>query len=210
MALNKDEIKQEIWGIWEILILARECFAYSNYFYNPDTKEESEYLSFSQDFDFIRHVLWRMTIIELSKLFSSSSKRDRFNLSHFISKLKKSGQFSKAGIKDLTIDNWETELSNNKRTISDILTLRDKMYAHSDFKKDDYNTVQITFQEVEKLINIIENLIKEIHLTVLGADTEMATIIFDKQNFNIIKILADEKRKAIETILGPRFTITNP
>jgi hypothetical protein len=110
MALNKDVIKQEIWGIWQILILARECFEYSNYLYNPDTKEEFEYLSFSQDFDFIRHILWRMTIIELSKLFSSSSKRDRFNLKHFIDKLKKTGHFSKAGINEVTIIKWETEL----------------------------------------------------------------------------------------------------
>jgi hypothetical protein len=47
-------------------------------------------------------------------------------------------------------------------------------------------------------------------MTVFGADTEMAMIIFDKKNFNIIKILGDEKRKAIETIHGPKFTIITP
>lgn len=127
MGLNKDEIEQEIWGIWEILILARECYEYSNYLYNPDTKEESEYLSFSQDFDFIRHILWRMTIIEISKLFSISAKRDRFNLRHFIDKLKKSGYFSKAGINEATIHKWETEILNNEKTVTIILTLRDKI-----------------------------------------------------------------------------------
>lgn len=207
MALKKDEIKQEIWGIWEILILARECFEYSNYLYNPDTKEESEYLSFSQDFDFIRHILWRMTIIEISKLFA---KRDSFNLKHFIAKLKKAGHFSKAGINEATINKWETELFNNETTVTNILTLRNKIYAHSDLKKDDYNTIQITFQEIAKLILIAENVIKEIYLTVFKADTEMTTIVFDKNNFDIIKILADEKRKSIEALLGPRFTFKRP
>lgn len=210
MVVNKGEIKQEIWGIWEILILARECFEYSNYLYNPDTKEESEYLSFSQDFDFIRHILWRMTIIELSKLFSSSAKRDRFNLKHFISKLKKAGHFSKAEINEVTINKWETELSKNEKTVKNILTLRDKIYAHSDLKKDDFNTIQITFQEIEKLILIAENVVKEIYLTVFDADTEMTTIVFDKNNFDIIKILADEKRKSIEALLGPTFTFRRP
>ena len=202
MALNKNEIKQEIWGIWEILILARECFEYSNYLYHPDTKEESEYLSFSQDFDFIRHILWRMTIIEFSKLFQP----DRFNLKHFIHKLKKAGHFSKAGINDETINKWEAELLNNEKTIANIITLRNKIYAHSDLKKDDYNTIQITFQEIAKLIVIVENVIREIYLIVFEADTEMATIVFDKNNFDIIKILADEKRKSIEALLGPTFT----
>lgn len=145
MALKKDEIKQEIWGIWEILILARECFEYSNYLYNPDTKEEKEYLTYSEDFDFIRHILWRMTIIELSKLFSGSRKRDRFEIKTFIAKLKKSGQFSEAGISEATINKWETELLDSNKTVKNILTLRDKIYAHSDLKKDDYNTIQITF-----------------------------------------------------------------
>ena len=210
MALNRDEIEQEIWGIWEILILARECFEYSNYLYNPITKEESEYLSSSQDFDFIRHIIWRMTIIEISKLFSSSAKRDRFNLRHFIDKLKKAGHFSKAGVNETTINQWETELLNNKKTITNILTLRDKIYAHSDLKRDDYNTIQITFQEIAKLIIIVENVIKEIYLTVFEADTEMTTIVFDKKNFDIIKILAAEKRKSIEELLGPKFTFRRP
>lgn len=206
MGINKNELKQEIWGIWEILILARECFEYSNYLYNPDTKEESEYLSISQDFDFIRHILWRMTIIEFSKLF----QRDRFNLKHFIDKLKKAGQFSKAGINDVTINKWEAELAYNEKTITNIITLRNKIYAHSDLKKDDYNAIQITFQEIAKLIVIVENVIKEIYLTVFGADTEMTTIVFDKNNFDIIKILVDEKRKSIEELLGPSFTFRRP
>jgi len=197
-------------GNWEILILARECFAYSNYLYNPATKEESEYLSVSQDFDFIRHILWRITIIEMSKIFSSSKNRDRFNLRHFLTKLKHGGQFSQVGIKDSSVTKWETELLDNELTINNILTLRDKIYAHSDLRKDDFRNIEISFQDIEKLICIAESIVKEIYFTVFDADTEMSTIVFDKQNFNIIRILADEKNRTIKAILGSKFTITKP
>ncbi len=103
-----------------------------------------------------------MNVIELSKLFSNSSKRDRYNLNHFISKLKKSGHFGDMGIAQSSIDKWELALYNNQNHIDNILTLRDKIYAHTDPKKDDYKAIDLSFQDVEALIKIVEGIIKEI------------------------------------------------
>ena len=86
---KKVEIKNDIWNIWQILITAKDSFQYSFYLHKPDTEEEQDYLNHSPDFIFIRHILWRMCIIELSKLFSNSKDRDRFNIFHFIKKLNK-------------------------------------------------------------------------------------------------------------------------
>ena len=203
MAPKEKEFREEIWRIWEILIVAKECFQYSYYLHFPDTKEEAEYLSYSQDFGFISHILWRMTIIELSKLFSSSSKRDRFNLQHFISKLKISGYFSNIGISEVTLDKWDKDFIAKAVSINNLLTLRDKIYAHTDSKKEDYTKVDLTFKDVQSLINLVEDIVQEIYLVVFDAGTDMSTPIFDRINFNIIRILAEEKRKKIEEILGP-------
>lgn len=206
MSVKKEELRQEIWRIWEILIYAKECFQYCLYLYKPNTKEEVDYISFSQDFKFFRDILWERSIIELSKLFSSS-KSHRFNLKNFIGKLKKTGQFGKFGITDLTIKKWEDELISNGKIIENILIIRDKLYAHSDSQKHDYLKIGITFFEVEKLIGIAESVIKEIYLTAFEAGIDMSTVIFDKSNFEIIRILAEEKRKGIQEILGTNFEI---
>ncbi len=148
-----------------------------------------------------------MTVIELSKLFSSSSKRDRYNLNHFISKLKKDGHFGDMGISLSSIDKWELALRDNKNHIDNILTLRDKIYAHTDPNKDDYKAIDLSFQDVEVLIKIVEDLIKEVYLVVFDAGTDMSTPTFDRSRFDMIRILSSEKRKKLEEILGSRFTI---
>lgn len=206
MKLKQQELKEDILRIWKIEILAKECFQISYYFHNPNTSEEAEYLDKHRELGFIRHILWRMTIIELSKLYSNSSERDRYNLKHFISKLKKGGYFGDMGISQASIEKWELALSVNQNQIKNILTLRDKIYAHTDPRRDDNNTIDLSFQDIEVLIKLAEDIIKEIYIVVFDADADMSPLIFDPNRFDMIKILATEKRKRIEEILGPRFT----
>jgi hypothetical protein len=54
---NKDEIKESIWAIWKISILAKKCLKYSIYLHKPETKDELDYLNYSRDFHFIRHIV---------------------------------------------------------------------------------------------------------------------------------------------------------
>src|SRR5688572_13897490 len=77
------DLKNDIWSIWKILINCKENFLYSRYLHKPGTEEESEYLRYSRHFQFLRHSLWRLCIIELHKLLNKSD-RDFFNLWTFI------------------------------------------------------------------------------------------------------------------------------
>jgi len=129
---KEEEIKNEIWNIWQISLFAKECFSYSQYLHNPKTKVELEYIRGSKDFQFFRHILWRNTVIELAKLFTDKKDRDRFNIFHFLKKLKVGGQFGKMGIPETQITNWENQIATNSEAINMILTLRDKVYAHTD------------------------------------------------------------------------------
>jgi hypothetical protein len=198
-----EEIKGEILAIWQILAFAKECFQYSLYLHKPETKEEREYLKHSHDFRFIAHVLWRMTVIELSKLFSNSANRDRFNVFHFIHKLKKAGHFGNAGINDHTISTWEQQIEINKLAIDQVLLLRDKVYGHTDPNKHLYVESDLTFEQTRKLIEIVESVITEIYSKVFDSHAIMDSPGFDRRRFDIIKVLAkahDDREKEWRTM----------
>lgn len=197
MTIKKTELKENISIIWEILTISKDCFEYAFYFHKPETQEEANYLNNSSDFRFIRHTLWRMTIIELSKLFSKSKNRDKFNLKHFINKLKKDEYFGDIGILNNRIENWEKILEENNILIENILTLRDKIYAHRDQKKEDFKTIEITFQEIEILIKLSEEIIKEIYSVVFDSYAEITPVYFKRNRFNMIKVLAEEKKNRL-------------
>ena len=194
MEIKKAELKESIWNIWEILAISKECFEYAFYFHKPETEEESEYLNKSRDFKFIRHILWRMTIIELSKLFSNSKNRDKYNLNHFINKLKRNQYFGDIGVLEEKIQNWDKILQDNQKLIDEVLILRDKVYAHTDPKKDDFKLIDISFQEIEILINLSEEIITEIYSVAFDSDVRFRAIYFNKDRFNLIKILVEEKK----------------
>jgi len=198
---RKEEIKEEIVQIWQILLIAKECYLYSFYLHKPDTKEELDYLQKSRDFHFIRHIMWRMTVIELSKLFRESSTNDRFNIFHFISKLKKGGHFGKLGISENKIAEWESRISDNSQTISEILMLRDKLYSHTAPNKKRYGKSDVTFEKAEELIKIVESVIQEIYSSVFDSYASIGTINFNRERFKVIEILAEEKKKRIDALL---------
>lgn len=201
--MTRDEdIKNEIWRIWEILILAKESFHYSFYLHKPETKKELNYINKSRDLDFIRHILWRTTVIELSKLFSESDKRDRFNINHFIRKIKKGGHFGDMGVSDDIINKWEQEILSKKATIDILLKFRDKVYAHTDPDKDRHSKHDITFQQTELLIDFVESIIREIYRTIFQSDIVTETVIFDRKRFDLVKILADEHERKINEMFN--------
>lgn len=197
MDIKKQELKDNILRIWEILTISKECFGYAFYFHKPETEDESEYLHKSKDFIFIRHVLWRMTIIELSKLFSNSKNRDKYNLFHFINKLKRNQYFGDIGILNEKILHWEIILTDNQNLVDDILVLRDKVYAHTDPKNKHLKLLDISFQEIEILIKLSEEIIIEIYSVAFDADVRFRPVYFNKERFNLIKILAEEKRNRV-------------
>ncbi|RDY58382.1 hypothetical protein [Flagellimonas nanhaiensis] len=197
---SKNELKESILPIWKVVTLAKKCFRYAFYLHKPDTEIELEFLERSREFTFIRHILWRNTVIELSKLFSSSPKRDKYNIFHFINKLKKDQYFGTFEIDPSKIKTWEEQLEMNSSTINIILELRDKVYAHTDNEKAKSNLDTPTFEQTEKLLNIVEGVIQEIYATVFDGYAEMESPTVKETPEKIIKILAKEKKNRIDAI----------
>ena len=197
---RREECKEHILAIWKISTLAKICMSYSQYMHSPLSDIEKVYLNNSYEFKFIRHILWRNTVIELAKIFNSSKKRDRYNLFHFINKLNPNQYYGGLGVSDTKLNQWVLELETNRETIDKILDLRDKVYGHTDTERIRKELDVPSFKEVENLFLIIENVIQEIYATIFNGhpDTELT---FVKRNLTrIIRPLAEHQKKSIEEI----------
>lgn len=198
--IKLDEIKKESWRIVEIYLNAREYFNYCYYLHMPATKLEAEYLRIDRDLKFIRHSLWRLSIIELAKLFSDRKSTDKFNLLHFLSKLKGDGVYKEFNINSLKIAEWESMIFTRQKLVTDIVTLRDKIYAHTDPDKDDFKSLEILFTEIEELFQIVENVLKEVYSIAFHATLDLRTPTFDRKGFDLVKILAEDHKRRIDEI----------
>jgi hypothetical protein len=197
---KENELEIEIKNVWDIFTNANECFHYSNYLHNPETQDELDYLNSSRDLQYIRHIMFRMSIIELSKLFSGSKDRDRFNIRCLIKKLKKNEYFGKMGITDDELNRWDAEIDKNGKAIDNILKLRDKVYAHTDSDAETYKSIDLSFKEIEPLLNIVEEIIRKIYSSVFNTFADVEPVVFDKKRFSVIKILAGEKKKRLNDL----------
>ncbi|MHA7830858.1 MAG: AbiU2 domain-containing protein [Flagellimonas sp.] len=202
MAARKEEIKENILAIWKIAILARKSYEYCYYLHKPETSDELEYLNNSREFKFIRHILWRNTVIELSKLFNSSPKRDKYNIFHFIKKLKGDQYFGGFGISQEKINGWEDQLQENDDLIGKILLLRDKVYGHTDGENTIKNLDTPTFSETEELLKIIEDVIKEIYYSIFDSEAMVDTSFVKEGPSNIIKVLSEERKSRLNDKYG--------
>lgn len=199
MTNKEKEFKDEIEKIWDILIYAKDNFEYCHYLYNTETKEEAEYIKHSNDFKFIREMLWRMAVIELAKLYSSK-KNEHFRLDKFINKLKGDQYFGDMGIDKLKIAYWELQISQNKETIDVLIDLRDKLYAHTDRNGISNSKDSIPFRDVNELIVLAKSIIQDIMETVFDTYADFDSPLVDTKNIKIIKVLAKEKQNLLEKI----------
>lgn len=106
------DLKNDIWAIWKILLSCKENFLYSRYLHKPDTEEEKKYLDNSIHFRFLRHSLWRLCIIDLTKLLTKSDK-DVYNLWTFVKNLE-NHVYKKHNVPSDLIIEWLYELNSKK------------------------------------------------------------------------------------------------
>ena len=191
---KKEELKENMLSIWKILNNCKESFLFCKYLYVPETQNEKEYIENSRYFKYIRHILWRNSVIELSKLFSTSRNRDKYNISHFIKKLKPQGHFKVFKIDLNKIYDWESIFATNNLVIENLLILRDKVYAHTDVISANESLNGLTIQEMEILINLVEDIIREIYRGTFNGDPNFRTPIFGRGSFKIINNLIEHRQ----------------
>lgn len=197
---RKAELQIQLNKLSHLFIYIKESYLYAEYFHNPETKEEKDLLQdnvYYYHFLFINHILFRNVVIELAKIFRVKGN-DKFTISKFIMAFKNDGIYGDLGIDKDSIKSWETELENNRETIAFILTLRDELYAHTDGKDFDYNSIDLSFVQIKKLIDLGEKILMHMYAVIFNAHFNFNSPKFERDRFPILKVLAigEEKRKS--------------
>ncbi len=197
---RKIELKEKLNKIAHLFMITKESYLYAEYFHNPETKEEKEILNdlvYYYHFRFINHILFKNTVIELAKLFSSRST-DKFRIGKLIENFKRDGQFGDFGINESSLKIWESYLTKYKGSIDFILKLRDELYAHTDEKEFDYNSIDLSFIKLKELIDLGEKIIKQLYSELFQIGFYFESQKFERTRFPILKVLAigEEKRKS--------------
>lgn len=193
-----EQLKEDIWSIWKILLDCQENLAFSRYLYKPETDDEREYMSFSKELQYIRFSLWKLGIIEIHKILSGS-KNDVYSLWNLMKSLE-NGKYSAHGISKNVILSWKSSLKSAEITLSKISLLRNKRYAHTD-RKVEIKEKDITFEEVEAILKFIESVIKDVYSHAFKSGIVNETLVFQKDKFDVIKILAKERKDRMQGII---------
>ncbi len=197
----KEELKTKITKIRHIMQAAKESFYYSYYLHKPDSEDENNYLNSSNHFRFLRIALWKLTVIELAKLFNKKDSQDKFNLNKLLNNLKSSGHFRTLNFDQSKIASWEESLKSNDLIIQEIINLRNKVYSHTDRNSETYINSDITFEQTELLIKLCEEIIVSIYAEVFDTHASMNFVYFNKSFKRITEILSEEKKNRINKMI---------
>jgi AbiU2 len=195
----KKELENKIEKICHVYIFAQEVYLYTEYFHNPDTKEELELVinsAHSRHLNKIMHFMFRSLVSEISKLFSRS-ENDKFRLESFINSLSSTGHFRNLNVSTEKVKFWQDQLESNKDTIDNIILLRSKLYAHTDNPLTDFTNIDISFKQVKSLLDLASLILKEIYSDIFQSHLVTDSPSFDRKNFGILKLLvkAENDRK---------------
>ena len=200
----KKELDVKLEKILHIYIFAQEAYLYTEYFHNPETKEELDLVTNSphtSNLSTIMHLMFRTVIVEVSKLYSRS-ENDKFQLERFINSLSSSGHFRKIGVETRHIEKWQKLLFDNKSVIDNILTLRSKLYAHTDNPLTNYNDIDISFKEIKTLLGIAAQILTSIYHDVFDTELFTDSPTFDRKSFGILKLLAKAEKEQQADIIN--------
>ena len=175
-----DELKKKTWETIIILLDTKDVFNYCKYLYIPQTQEESELANTNIHIRIIRFTLYKQTIIELSKLLSSSDN-DKFRISKYIDALKSDGYYGDLKFPREKIKQYEKDFESVNSIVTDILMLRNKFYAHTEriltyanqmYYSDFY--LFIAPPLLEKLIKILTNIFIEVYFYLFDSDLDLS------------------------------------
>jgi hypothetical protein len=201
----KIELSTKLEKILHIYVLAQDSYLYTEYFHNPDTEEEKKLVfnsPHSSNIKFIMHLMFRNLITEVSKLYTA---REKFSIIAFVSSLSPSGHFRKFDISPQYILHWNESFKQNQDIISNVLLLRDKVYAHTDDPLKKYFDTELTFKNIKALLDLAAEILKEIYRVVLDTDLLLRSPTFDRERFVMLKLLAKAERQRVEDIYKKYF-----
>lgn len=197
----KEEFKKKLSAISHVYIIAQEAYLYTEYFHNPNTKEELDFVLGSNQLRMIIHLMFRTMVNEVSKLFSYS-QNDKCRLMGLIKSISNEGYYGKLGVSMQFIQTWEQQFIDNKEIINNILILRNKVYAHTDNSLIDYNEIDITFKQIKMLLDLTDDIIKKLYILIFDTSLDSTSPTFDKERFILLKLMVKGENQRQEEHLN--------
>ncbi len=197
--LKIEQLREKISTITEIYIGVKENFRFCFHLHHFNSELESKYLAIDKHLQFIRHSLWRLTVIELCKLFSAH-KNDKYDIKTLLDNLKPGGHFGKLEFDVVKIQAWGNEVNKKNIVIKNINDLRDKIYAHTDPEREIYRNIDIYFNDVSELLELANQIIQEISIQIKEPLLLFDSPYFESQNFDLVKILAENHYNEIQKL----------
>ena len=127
--MNKEPLKLELENIVKTIIQAQEALLIVKYLSVEENDPDKQYEKSKNSFFFYSRIMfWRLSVIELSKLFL---KRDteKYNLNKFLNKLSQGGIYSRLSISQEKISDWKNRIESQSEDIKNLMLQRDQVYV---------------------------------------------------------------------------------
>ena len=200
MMNKKNLLKSDLESINKFIITILQSFEYAHYLHYPEhnysyDKPKSKLISASGFLSFTEYAMWRILIVEIHKLVKDS-KSEKFNLFLLLRKLERSGDYRSIGIEHAKVVEWKLALLNKLPSIAKVVTLRSKLYAHTDRDyKDVIKNSDLTYEEINELINVIVKIVSEIQSIAYEKQFNYAPIHPIGELKNKLEVLVTNQRK---------------
>ncbi|SEW16986.1 AbiU2 domain-containing protein [Chitinophaga arvensicola] len=203
----QEVLRDKVSEYWKIVYQCRQHYLYCLRLHKPKDELEAKYLAVDRFMNNTRHLYWRVLIIEIAKLYSTS-RNDYYNIQNFTNQFKADQIFGWVQVNHETLQEWQSFLDTNQMLLQTIRGLRNRFYGHTDTpaQKAEVEYDDLTIEQIEPLIAFAEQLLKVIYLSAFDSDVSLR-VEYHEGDFDFISILAKEKQNRIKEILGPRFTI---
>lgn len=169
---EKDELIKEIEIICSILFDAQESLKIVDYLSADEAVDDLVYTKrLNTYFYWTRIILWKTVIIDLFKLFGES---EDFYVKRFLNRLGQKGAFQDI-IDAVSIKGWKVRIKTCEPIITKLRNQRNKSIAHKDRDiltdiKEFEAVNEISIHEVRQLVEIVQQVAKEIYKVVKNTD----------------------------------------
>lgn len=195
---TKVYFEKELENILQIHFDAKYYFKDVKYLNNPKTTEEVIAAADNFIIRRIRFAFWRLGIIEIAKLFLKS-RNQHYNLLDYIESLIYGYDTYSwiQGLEKEKLEGWLIELNSESiKAVRDKISVqRDNYFAHTDKNPHrKLTSVQLSFDDVDKLLSLTETIIFELKINCLSVHTDFEITGMEKVG-NILEAFAALKGK---------------
>lgn len=159
----KEKLKLELNTISRIILLANSSFEVVKYF-ETENKKDTPIIIFEKNlnifFNYVSVNFYRVTIIELCKLFNH---RETYSLKKLLNKFNTEQEFYGL-IDEINLREYKRELNQNKGIVNELIELRNKHYAHQD--EDFKNYIDMETTKIQALLDDAKSFYNKIYVEV--------------------------------------------